>query len=410
MGLSAVIVASFMTAPDVAAPPSVEAACGTNHGSKVVPPKSIKVLRTRSGKVQTVEFRRYVAIVMASGEWPTWMPSAALEAGAVATKQYAWYYALRGNHRRGYRKAGVCYDVRDDTMDQLYRPERAEPTHKQFEAIDDTWGLTLRKNGRFFLTGYRAGERRRCAADADGWHLFARSVVTCARQRDWSRERIQEAYYGRGVEFVWAPGWRGPEVTAPRIKLTRRSSLYAAFAKVSWHSQGGDASRGTRYRLEHRIGSGDWKRVRLARRTATSARVDLRMDKAHRFRVRAKERDGDRGHWSTSDRARVQLRGPKRGAEFGQSVVVADRHDDRARLRFDGRSVALVAPVGPKMGRAEIKIDGKVVARVDLERSERHVKKLVWARNWGRERVRRVVVQPARKRDRLQVDGFIVLR
>jgi hypothetical protein len=62
------------------------------------------------------------------------------------------------------------------------------------------------------------------------------------------------------------------------------------------------------------------------------------------------------------------------------------------------------------MGRAEIKIDGKIVARVDLERNKRHVKKLVWARNWSRERVRRIVVQPARRSDRLQVDGFIVLR
>jgi hypothetical protein len=401
-----------MTAPDVAAPRSVEAACGTNHGSRVVPPTSIRVLRTRSGRVQTVEFRRYVALVMASGEWPTWMPAAALEAGAVATKQYAWYYTLRGNHRQGYRtRGGVCYDVRDDTMDQLFRPERSDPTPKQFEAIDDTWGLSLRKNGRFFLTGYRQGERRRCAADADGWHLYSRSVTTCARKHGWSRERIQEAYYGRGLTYVWAPGSQGPEVSTPRVRLTRKSSLYAAFAKVSWHAQRGqDVAQSIRYRLEHRVGSGDWRRVQLARRTATSARVDLRMEASNRFRVRAKERDGERGHWMTSERARVQLRGPNRAASFGQAVEVADERGSRARLRFDGRSVALVATVGPRMGRAIIKIDGQVVARVDLERSERREKKLVWTRNWAREKVRRIVVEPAHEGDRLQVDGFLVLR
>jgi hypothetical protein len=411
VGLSAVIVASFMTAPDLAKPASVQASCGTNHGSKVRPPDTIKVLRTRTGKVQTVDFRRYVAMVMASGEWPSWMPRAALEAGAVATKQYAWYHALEGNHRKGYRSKGVCYDVRDDTTDQLYRPEKADPTRKQFEAIDDTWGLTLRKNGRFFLTGYRQGTRRRCASDADGWHLYARSVVECARKKDWSRERIQEAYYGANVEYIWAPGSRGPGVSTPRIKLKRKSSLHAAFAKVYWHAQGGrDEPHGTRYRLEHRVGRGDWKRVKLAHRNATSARLDLRLEKSHRFRVRAKVRGEGRGSWSRSDRARVQLRGPNRDARFGERVAVADSRGDRARIRFDGRSIALVAPLGPNMGRAEIKLNGKVIAKVDLKRGERKEEKLVWTRNWSREKVRRIVVQPARKDERLRIDGFLVLR
>ena len=260
IGLSAVIVASVLTAPEVTAPPPVEAACGTNHGSRTVPPRSIRVLRTRTGRVQTVEFRRYVAMVMASGEWPTWMPSAALEAGAVATKQYAWYYAMRGNHRSAYRtRSGACYDVRDDTMDQLYRPEWAKPTRKQYAAIDATWGLTLRKKGRFFLTGYRAGSTRRCAADADGWKLYARSVMNCAQGRGWSRERIQNAYYGPNVQFVWARGSRGPVVTAPVVRLTRRTALHSAFATVSWRdaSRGRGSSRVTRYRLQHRVADGD---------------------------------------------------------------------------------------------------------------------------------------------------------
>jgi hypothetical protein len=412
VGLSAVIVASFLTAPDLTAPRSVEAAGCTNHRSKVHPPDTINVLRTRTGKVQTVDFRRYVATVMASGEWPTYLPMAALEAGAVATKQYAWYYTLKRNHRSGFRSAkGACYDVRDDVTDQLYRPEQARPTRKQFEAIDDTWGLSLRKGGRFFLTGYRAGTRRRCASDADGWKLYARSVINCASKKDWSRERIQEAYYGPSLEYVWAPGSQGPEVSTPRIRLTRRSSLYAAFAKVSWHAQGGrHEPRSTRFRLEHRIAGGKWKRVQLTQRNATSAHVDLSAEKSHKFRVRAKRRDEGRGSWSTSDRTRVQLRGANRDAEFGQRVILADERGDRARVRFDGRSIALIAPLGPRMGRAEIKLNGRVVAKVDLERGKRKEKKLVWTRNWSREKVRRIVVQPARKSDRLRIDGFLVLR
>jgi Stage II sporulation protein len=414
VGLSAVIVASFISAPDVTSPPPVEAACGTNHGSFVHPPGSIKVLRTRTGKVQTVDFRRYVAVVMASGEWPTWMPRAALEAGAVATKQYAWYYTMRGNHRSAYRtKKGACYDVRDDVIDQLFKPEWADPTRKQFAAIDATWGLTLRKRGRFFLTGYRAGSSRRCAADADGWKLYAQSVIACARDRGWTRERIQRAYYGRKTEFVWSSGGpQGPEVTTPLVRLKRRTALHAAFATVSWDdaTPGRDAPRIKRYRLQHRVGDGDWRNVPLDRRNATSVRVDLKLEQRHRFRVRARDRSGERSEWAASDRSRVRLKDPKvrRGFELRSALV--DERGGRARVRFKGRSVAIIAPIGPKMGRAEIKVNGRVVARVDLERQNRREKRLVWTRNWGREKVRRVVVQPARERDHVKVDGFLVLR
>ena len=413
VGLSAVIVASFISAPDVTAPPPVEAACGTNHGSYVHPPRSIKVLRTRTGRVQTVDFRRYVAVVMASGEWPTWMPRAALEAGAVATKQYAWYYTMRGNHRSDYRtKRGVCYDVRDDVVDQLYRPEWADPTRKQFAAIDETWGLTLRKRGRFFLTGYRAGSATRCAADADGWKLYATSMIACARKRGWSRQQIQNAYYGPRVEYVWSSAPRGPVVTTPVVRLTRRTSLRSAFATVSWHdaTPGRGSPRIARYRLQHRVGDGRWRDVELARKAATSTRVDLKLEKSHRFRIRAKDRRGEQSAWAASDRSRVRLKGPKGSSGFGLRTALANERGSRARIRFNGRSVAIVAPLGPKMGRAEIKVNGRVVARVDLERRKQRDQKLVWTRNWSREKVRRVVVQPARDRHHVQVDGFLVLR
>ena len=411
VGLSAVIVASLMSAPEVTSPPPVEASCGTGHVSRVHPPGTIKVLRTRSGRVQTVDFRRYVAVVMASGEWPTWMPRAALEAGAVATKQYAWYYTLRGNHRSSYRtERGACYDVRDDTIDQLFRPEWAKPSRKQLAAIDATWGLTLRKNGRFFLTGYRAGTAKRCAADANGWHLFAQSVMACAEERGWSRQRIQDAYYGANVDYVWA-GWRGPQVSRPRMELIQRASLGAAFATVSWReTTPGESPRIKKYQLQRRVGDGRWRDVPLARRTATSTRVDLELGRRYAFRVRATDRRGDRSRWTAGERSRVSLRGPRTRAPAGTRIAVADARGERARIRFEGRAIAIVAPLGPGMGRARIKVNGKVVARVDLERRTRRDEKLVWTRNWSREKVRRVVVEPARGRDRVQVDGFLVLR
>ena len=135
------------------------------------------------------------------------MPPALLEAGALAVKQYAWYYALEGNHRDGDQTAaGACYDVRDDARDQVYRPESAEPTKEQKAARDALWGLSLRKNGKFFLTGYRRGSATKCAADADEWRLYARSARDCVKRLDYDSEELIRAYYKPKLTFVWAPG------------------------------------------------------------------------------------------------------------------------------------------------------------------------------------------------------------
>ena len=77
--LLAVTSVTGLTEPAEAAP------CGTAWKSRKEPPPSILVLRTATGKVEKVGFKRYVAVVMASGEWPSSLPVALLEAGALAT-------------------------------------------------------------------------------------------------------------------------------------------------------------------------------------------------------------------------------------------------------------------------------------------------------------------------------------
>jgi hypothetical protein len=196
-----------------------EAACGTNWTSQTEPPESILVLRTATGKVEEVGFKRYVAVVMASGEWPSSLPPALLEAGALATKQYGWYYALEGNHRDDYTTAaGQCYDVRDDSNDQVYRPEAFEPSAKQKAARDALWGLSLRKNGKFFLTGYRRGSATRCAQDRDEWKLYARSAEDCAKRLGYDSIDILHAYYRPRLTQVWTPGTEPDAEAEPRLE------------------------------------------------------------------------------------------------------------------------------------------------------------------------------------------------
>jgi peptidoglycan hydrolase-like amidase len=160
----------------------------TAWSSTTVPPNSIRVYRVSEGRVDTVNFRLYVQRVT-SREWGKSQPYQLQRAGAVAVKQFAWYYVL--NYRGGSYK-GRCYDVKDSTADQLYSAKTPPPS--SVSAVNSTWGITVWRDGRFIMTGYRTGHKRRCASDVTGYKLFARSARRCANA-GWSAERILQVYY-----------------------------------------------------------------------------------------------------------------------------------------------------------------------------------------------------------------------
>jgi hypothetical protein len=417
---------------------AVQAGSCTGWRSRTVPPRTIRVLRTSTGTVQRVDFRRYVGEVMASGEWPTWMPRSALAVGAVAVKQYAWYYALKGHHRDWYRtRSGACYDVRDDVADQLFRPGRSGPTRKQLQAIESTWQLTLRKRGRFFLTGYRAGNRVRCARDADGWHLFQASVQDCAR-RGWSRHRIQLAYYSPAVTFMWRadpaptePDTEAPTVTAPRIALVRGSTVGKGrgIGAVAWIGADAGGSGIGRYRLQRRTDDSPWETVQLDHARATRDRLMIGPGTVHQFRVQPVDRAGNVGAWSVSPAATRHIISADtlhpgegwsvatRPTALGGTTVRATTPRASLRLVFDGRAVAVIAPRGPRLGRIRIIVDGEPVETVSLRDDASSSRRLVWTRTWreaGRHVVKVVALgngHPSRPFDgaRVEVDAFAVV-
>ena len=175
----------------------------TSWRSLTEPPPSIRVLRRKSGRIETIGFRKYVIVVMGR-EWPGYLPQAVVEAGAVAVKQYAWYHAVFTSRTAN----GRCYDVRDGVTDQLYKPAKARVSPEHHRAIDLTWGVTIYKNGRFIMTGYRRGDKVRCGRDATGYRLYARSAISCARRgQDW--RQILRTYYGPDMTLVGDGGGRG---------------------------------------------------------------------------------------------------------------------------------------------------------------------------------------------------------
>lgn len=197
------LVASFTFAGPsgvvLAAPPKPQC---TGWTDEMHPPKTIRVLRSNgpnAGKVEVADFWKYVGVVLRA-EYSSGAdkPASFMRVGAITVKQYAWYYA--GHWRGGKTADGTCYDVRDSTADQIYKPETNIPTPANYKAMRETWHISLRKwvvdknNSRLFLTGYRSGKQKPCGADSTGWKIFQKSLRDCGVKGLGLEETLREYY------------------------------------------------------------------------------------------------------------------------------------------------------------------------------------------------------------------------
>lgn len=199
------LIASATALSSEALPLQAASSC-TGWTSQFTPPSTIRVLRTSGpvkGRVQTVNLRAYVENVMA-WEWPATYPAESLKAGAIAVKQYGWYYTI--NYRGKTASNGSCYDVIDTATDQIYDPEdrSASSTHKA--AVAATWPLTIRRSrngvpGQFILTGYLPGSVVSCGAQTDGFKLYQKGVYDCGKKGK-TLEEILRVYYGSTLEMT----------------------------------------------------------------------------------------------------------------------------------------------------------------------------------------------------------------
>ncbi|HUG94834.1 MAG TPA: SpoIID/LytB domain-containing protein [Pleomorphomonadaceae bacterium] len=155
--------------------PATASSC-SGWTSQATPPPTIRVFRAATGAVDTVDFRVYARNVL-SREWIGSWTTESLRSGGVAVKMYAWYHVL---HWRGLTNAeGACFDVYDDTRDQVYNP--AQPTWASAAAaVDATWGTRALKNGSIYPTYYNAGAANEaCGANVNGWRMYQWGTQAC---------------------------------------------------------------------------------------------------------------------------------------------------------------------------------------------------------------------------------------
>jgi hypothetical protein len=202
-----VLLAAAAVPAAVPAPVAASGDC-SSYRSETVPPPTIRVYRSATGAVETVDFRTYVKNVL-SREWISSWTTESLRSGALAVKNYAWYQII---HWRGYvNAAGQCFHVFDTTRDQHYDPSR--PTYASMAAaVDATWTTLALKNGRIFPTYYNAGvPYEACGARANGWQMFQWGTQACGLDGR-SAAQIMAIYYP-GVTVSSAPPPAAPPPT-----------------------------------------------------------------------------------------------------------------------------------------------------------------------------------------------------
>ncbi len=112
-------------------------------------PKTIRVYRTSSKKIEKINFYDYCKNVLPN-EWVASWPQESLKAGAQCVKFVGWYRVY--NHKY----YGEGYDVKDSTADQVYEPNTEHTnTTKAINAVDGE-GM-MNSDGKLFYPSYRAG-------------------------------------------------------------------------------------------------------------------------------------------------------------------------------------------------------------------------------------------------------------
>ena len=193
--------------------------------SRTVPPPSIRVgitgrhddvSATKVRRIETVPFERYVKTVMRV-EFPGWIArkrnggAAYVAAGAVAAKQYAWYWTTRPPR---YTLKGKCFDVYDNVRDQVYKPGEQQSIAAEARtnaAVERTWSRIIRRKkaggGSEFVLPFYLHDRSTAAGACGGtppgykrgYRMFRSNALTCAEQGKDANRILVRSYTPRAT-------------------------------------------------------------------------------------------------------------------------------------------------------------------------------------------------------------------
>jgi hypothetical protein len=205
--------------------PAVAGGCTSNSSgwtSQTEQPALIRVYitgfhgPTDQGDIINYDFSFYEQHVLPN-EWIASWQEPALEAGAVAVRDYAWYFIVNGSKGTGYGNPNPCaYDVDDSTGYQDFAPEA--PTYDSTStAVNDTGYYLYTSHSAIPETSYNSGSSSdSCGQDdgASGTGIMSQwGTQACARAGD-TWPQILATYYGLSLSTY---GSRSPAVATDKF-------------------------------------------------------------------------------------------------------------------------------------------------------------------------------------------------
>jgi peptidoglycan hydrolase-like amidase len=196
--------------------------CGGNSSgwtSQKETPPVIRVYMTGTGDVVDYSFEFYEEHVLPY-EWSGDDPEAALQAGAEAVRDYAWYFVVHGSKGTAANVNSCSFDVDNSTAYQNFQP--SEPTYTSTDdAVTSTATTVFAQNGVIPETSYCSNLETGCGADspadscgldANGTTMSQVGSVACADDgHTW--QQILGIYYYPGFsltnELTAYPFWMG---------------------------------------------------------------------------------------------------------------------------------------------------------------------------------------------------------
>ncbi len=219
-----------------------------------------------------------------------------------------------------------------------------------------------------------------------------------------------------------------PTVTAPVASIRKGPKLSGARIPVVLTWAGADVGGPgiARYELARTTdGGAHWTTISSGL-TGSRRNILVAPSGTVRFRVRAVDRNGVVGAWAIGSTLSPRLvqqsskavryhhtwRTVRSSKLSGGSAKYASRAGSSVRYTFTGRSVAVVTTRARSRGKANVYVDGKYVATVNLRSSATQHRRVVWSRTWSTRATHTVklVVVGTRGHPRVDIDAFAVLR
>lgn len=154
-------------------------------------PSTIKVYRTATGTIQTINFKEYCKVVTTCEVGYSSWDKAALRACAMAIKNYGIVRVKR------HKYAGLGYDVKDNTSDQVYNPSKKRVT-KCDDAVNYIWKYYLVGADSKLFPGFHVANKNvnSYAAKHKGI-LSQEQAQSLAVNNDYTWKKILKYFYTR---------------------------------------------------------------------------------------------------------------------------------------------------------------------------------------------------------------------